>query len=442
MLNIVDNDRNMNPLNLVKHALDTTISLIKSGTAPTEALEKVSKELQLNKNYIQRVGENLNVALHYNHFRKSAEDRAQDFPVADIPTVTKNIFGQAEKTITEKKAEWFPEVAPKVNYSKFLTHKPFQKIASDISTSKANLESFGTTLKTTYKKAQDYISALEKELDHLQTEKVANDIYIESCFNALVKAFKKTAEARQEFHDFETKALYSHGDRAEPYIDLLYKAANLTEGRGRKDTIQIFDKTAELDLFESLLKAASRHTQLETELNDVTNFVTFQKCAFKAAGQKLCSSSTPQEKTASEEYADILDQALEKIAGPVTSSLLSDLLTQLSDVAYGRDKQSPAFKNSKMDNMTRTTLLQELIMTDPILKHQDPRKIIQAYQQILRLAPHLAMEKEVVRSLLRSMTAAQSLGTMEANQLIEGNTAYLKQHQMLRSGDAAKKKDK
>jgi hypothetical protein len=52
------------------------------------------------------------------------------------------------------------------------------------------------------------------------------------------------------------------------------------------------------------------------------------------------------------------------------------------------------------------------------------------------------MEKEVVRSLLRSMTAAQSLGTMEANQLIEGNTAYLKQHQMLHAVNDDKKKDK
>ena len=133
---------------------------------------------------------------------------------------------------------------------------------------------------------------------------------------------------------------------------------------------------------------------------------------------------------------------MEKSAGPVSASLLTDLYGQLSDATYGRDKKSPTFKNTKMDDITRTTLLQELIMTDPILKHQDPKKVIQAYQQILRLAPHLAMEKEVVRSLLRSMTAAQSLGTMEANQLIEGNTAYLKQHQMLHGGADDKKKDK
>lgn len=434
----------MEPLKLVKYALDSTISLINKGSDPGDALEKVSRDLSLNPNYIQRVGESLNVALHFNHFKKEASARAEDFPVANIPTVTKKIFGEKQATLEEKKASWFSSNADKVDYTRFLTNAQFQKTAKDISETKANYDGFGTSLKGVYKQAADYISYLDKEVDHLATEKVSNDIYLESCFNALVREFKKTAAARQEFHDFETKALHDHGEKAAAYIDLIYKAAELKEVRGKKeDCTLIFKKGKELEMFDSLLKSASKVAEMAEKLKDMEIFTGFQRASFKQAGYKLHNAIAETEKTAAENYADFLDTALEKIAGPVTTSLLTDLYGQLSDATYGRDKKSPTFKNTRMDDINRTTLLQELIMTDPILKHQDPKKVIQAYQQILRLAPHLAMEKEVVRSLLRSMTAAQSLGTMEANQLIEGNTSYLKQHQMLHGGAGDdKKKDR
>ncbi len=432
----------MEPLKLVKYALDSTIALINKGTEPTSALEKISRDLELNPNYIQRVGESLNVALHYNHFTKTASDRSEDFPVANIPEVTKSIFGETNKTSIQKKSEWFSPSAETIDYNKYLTNKAFQKVAGDISKTVAS-DSYQTSLKGLYKQAADYISSLDRELDVLRTEKVANDAYLEACFNALVNGFKKTASARQSFHDFETKALSEHGDRAKDYLDLIYKAAGLTEVRGTRDEHKMFfDKTKELNMFDSLLKSAAQVGELSQKLQDTELFVGFQRASFKQAGFKLHSNLEETEKTASENYADFLDTVLEKIAGPLTSSLLTDLYSRLDDATYGRDKKSPTFKNTRMDDINRSTLLQELIMTDSILKHQDPKKVIQAYQQILRLAPHLAMEKEVVRSLLRSMTAAQSLGTMEANQLIEGNTAYLKQHQMLHAVNDDKKKDK
>ncbi len=137
-------------------------------------------------------------------------------------------------------------------------------------------------------------------------------------------------------------------------------------------------------------------------------------------------------KTASDQLADSLGDILTKVGtGALTGSLVQDLYGQLSDAAYGRDKKSTTFKNTSLDNMDRSTVIQELVMTDPILAKQDPRKVISAYQQILRLAPHIAKEKEVVRSLLRTMTAVDGVGPMEANQMVEANSNYLKQHQMM-----------
>lgn len=57
------------PVALIKTALASAVKLVNSGVSPTEALSKVAKEHDLNQNYIQRVGESLNVSLTFNHMK-------------------------------------------------------------------------------------------------------------------------------------------------------------------------------------------------------------------------------------------------------------------------------------------------------------------------------------------------------------------------------------
>lgn len=433
----------MEPLKLIKYALDTSIALINQGSQPTSALEKTARELDLNPNYIQRVGEALNVALHYNHFNKSAAaNRADDFAVADIPTVTKTIFGEKEKTAAQKHSEWFGKQAEEIDYNKVLTHKGFKKQAEEIKNTDADFDSFDITFKGQYKKAADYISRLEKELDEIRTEKSANDTYLEAVFNATVNHFKKTAASRMAFHDFETKTFADHGERSKEYVDLIYKSAGLTEDRGIHDTGAInFEKSRELDLFDSLLKSASRSIELRDKLAEAEGYVAYNKAVFKHAGMKLHPDALKFEKEAASTLADIFEMMLEKdaFAGGIKESLIMDLYDQLSDAAYDRDKPSVAFKNTKMDNLNKVTMVQELMMTDPILRHQPPQKVLQAYQTMLRMSPHLAADKEVARALLRQLTATQSIAPTEANQWIEANTNLMKQQQMLQGVNPNKK---
>lgn len=428
----------MEPQKLVNYALNSTVAHINKGSTPTAALEKVARDLDLNANFIQRTGEALNVSLHFNHF-KTAADRASDFATADIPQVTRSIFGEKEASLSEKKAAWFPPVNDVIDYNKILANPMYKKAAVEIRKTDANFDTFGISYKGQYKKASDYISKIEKELDEIRTEKAANDVYLETIFNSLVKDFKKTASARSEFHELETQAFNMHGSRAVPYLDLIYKTANLTEERGAHDSQKLaFDSCPELDKFNSLLKSAARANDLKTELAEAETYVSAARGSFKEAGYKLNGPLQVVEKTACDEMANDIDDILEKTAaGQVTKSLVEQMFEKYRSP---NGSKTPAFKNTKADNSERTTMLQELIMTDPILAHQDPKKILSAYQQILRLAPHLAKEKEVVRSLLRQLTATQSLAPVEANQLVEANMNLMKQHQLLHSTQEDKKK--
>lgn len=432
----------MQPLKLIKHALDSTIELINKGEKPTVALEKVARALDLNPNYIQRTGEALNVALTYDHFKKNASDKAADFDIAQIPNVTKSIFGSKEKTIAEKKAEWFPKVAEDIDYNKFLTNPKFKKTASEIADTDAKHDHFGISYKGQFKKAQDYLSKLDRDVDEMKTEKVANDIYIEGAFFSLVNGFKKQASYRTPFHEFESQVYAEHGERAVPYLDLIHKAAEINDARGTHDKGLInFSKCKEAELFDSLLKAATAKAQHELEVKEAEEYITSQKKQFKEVGYKLNPLAQAFEKAACEKLAcelDTLDAEMEKQAlGEIGKSLAQDLYNQWRDTTTGKGVKKPVFENTNLDNHERRTILQDLIMTDPILKKIDPRKIISAYKQMLRLSPQLTKEKEVVRAQLRQMTAIGdgTLHPTDANQLVDVNTNLLKQHEMLHKTD-------
>ena len=437
----------MEPLKIIKHALDTTISLIRNGESPTVALEKVARELDLNPNYIQRTGEALNVALTYDHFKKNASDKAADFDIANTETATKNIFGAQDKTLAQKKAEWFPKVKEDIDYNKYLANPGFKKKAHEIKKTNANFDSFDISYKGQYKKAAEHMDRLDREMDVMKTEKVANDVYIENAFFNLVSSFKKEASARTPFHEFESQVYAQHGERAVPYIDLIYKSAELKEERGRHDDkYMAFTPVREALVFDSFLKAAAAKVQHEVEVKEAEAYINEQKTRFREIGYKLNPIAQAFDKVACDQLDEALDkigEEIEKVAvGDIGKGLITDLYNQFIDRSKGSDKSKPIYENTKLDNRDRTAILQELIMTDPILMKQDPRKIISAYQQVLRLAPHLSKEKEVVRAQLRAMMAGQALHPTDAGQLVNVNTDIMKQQKELKSTSDSKDDDK
>lgn len=412
---------------LVKSAVDATIKEIAKGTNPTAALSKVAADMNLNPNFIQRAGETVNVALHLSHFKTAS--KAEDFPIVDIPAVSAGQMAAKSKTLKEKKAAWFPTVTDIPDFRKALYNKESIKTAS---------EHFGEREETSTpyspafvnKLLRDKIARLEKEYDEAVTEKAGNEIFIEGSFNNLVNYFKKEASSRESFHEFETAAYSMHGVGVRPYIDLIHTSSKTAEERGIHDQFKFASDGMSLPsvgYFFNFIKAAQRHGELENKVAYASATLNLAKSGIKAAYNQAI---TPQEAEACSKQADELEDMFSKEAGAMTKSIADKLLEDYKNAS--KSKATPVFGNSSMDNRNRALLLQELIMTDPILAHQDPKRIAEAYQQILRLAPQVAKEKEVVRSLLRQMVATQSLAPVEANQLIETNTNLLRQFELLK----------
>jgi hypothetical protein len=77
----------------------------------------------------------------------------------------------------------------------------------------------------------------------------------------------------------------------------------------------------------------------------------------------------------------------------------------------------------------RNLLFQELVSTDPVNGKFPTHHVLDAYQQMLRIAPELSSEREVVRAFLSLAGATQQIDKSQADALIAANVRLFKLHQ-------------
>ncbi len=456
------------PNALVKIALSEVIQQVNGGTKPTEALKKIASDLDLNPNYIHRVGEALNVALHYNHF-KSASDRSAHFDIADIPTVVTSLFDGKEKTASQYAADTFGanEANDEVfNYNRMLKNPRYKAAYMKIASADATEESYGLSFKGAYEKSANIIRDLEQALDNGKTEKVGAEIALNSNFSKLAQHFRRDEGYRASFGEFESQAFSKHGEAAVPYLDLVYKTAGIADERGVHDSGYVmFEPVKELNMFDNLLKSAQDLLQTEEILKTAEENLNFEKEYFSEIGKlvagngKLSKAAFSEEDpiefkkkdesvkaaNAVEETDPVLAAIEKKAAANKEASILGmlsvgnilnktnihgELFKGVGERFTSAMGRSPAGAtpraNLTLENMERQLLLQELMLTDPILSKVPAQKVAKAYEQILRLSPQVSKEKEVVRAMLRQAVASQAVAPHDADQWTRLDTDILK----------------
>ena len=453
---------------LIKSALDSVVQYINGGSNPTDALQKVAEEFDLNHNYIHRVGNALNVALTYDHFKK-AEDRSTDFPIADIPAVVKKQYTVKDASEKKQISEQFSKNASEAESPDFvkIMYRPNYKEAY-VKIATAIEEDRLPTAKHICIKSANYISKLEKELDHAKTEKVGAELGMNSAFAGMVNTFSRSQEARTPFEEFESQVFSKYGEESVPYLDFIYKSAGLKEDRGVHDKhYTFFDLSKEASMFDKFMTSTEefkKNLALEKEASDLIKFEKahvsdmyqdygLSKLAEFEEGstEGPISNPVPAAEEAHKSKTEV-DPVMKKIQENIDAKKKSEELDKQADESGSwskrflakkieeafASKESPKknnFSASPLENIERQALVQDLIITDPILKKTTPQKVVHAYEQIIRLAPQLSLEKDVVRGLLRQLVEAQALSDYDADRLTQADINRMKQKQLQRGGN-------
>jgi len=440
------------PNKLLKAAVDDIVHSINSDKLPPHAaVVKTARDMDLNVHFIKRACEVINVALTYEHFRKNAAARDVDFPIVDAQKVSAEIFPNAEPTINEKKSQWFSGAMVEEEVPNFRRAKHDVQLQGQLAKlSNVQEEVRRMSDQGICEKAGFARMNMEQHLDDCRTEAIGAKLAVANKFSNLVNHWSKEAAARTPFAEFESQVFSRYGENAMPYVDLMHKAAGGTEPRGEHDAKYVaFDDAPETLRFGEFLKAAETFVEANTKLaeaaTDLAEINVKRATAYQAladrrrqdAAEEPSTDEPAPEKVASEEEetdpvmraAKIKIAEREKTAAGIAGGIPGALFSAFAD-QYKREATPSSGGSGASGNLDRKLLLQNLMVADPILKTYEPKRVTDAYEQFIRLAPELSGEKEIVRSHLRQMVASQAMTAFDGAQLMDANTKLLKQKQM------------
>lgn len=137
-----------------------------------------------------------------------------------------------------------------------------------------------------------------------------------------------------------------------------------------------------------------------------------------------------------EQDLDSMTRALGKgykdLASDALSALRSERQRELSGLT------------DDLKNMERSSVLQDLMLNDPIISEADPDEVASAYRSLLYFAPQASGNTEVSRAMIRQMLHSDGFSPYDASQLAELEKTHqqtLSKYRPSKDDDGAKDKD-
>jgi len=417
----------------LKDVLSNAVTYFQDSGDPNAACVKAANEAGFNADQADRLVETFNTARVICHY-KAAEDKTSACSLASKETVRGQLEAPAEKTAaaTEydtadygcyKQAE-VDYVVPEVKVAAAeLKEAPLSKEAADwLAVREASV------VAECVKTAEEEARASNAMADEL-AEKVAMQLSRNVSLDAVHDRMARLVTA------------YALDERYAPGVEKV--AAFLPEA-------------SDPDL-ALLKKYASRHVIPTDDLADVLPAIK-EAADFvaEAAGLIAYAETLKQEKTA-QALPDIdslpndpatleglllkeriLGERQRRLAPPVApkakakadkgtdgkgSARASSFMTYLTDLAKEyHDTGAQARINkatSGINNVRRQLILQDLLVRDKVLSQEDPNAVAAAFRSIHQISPDSTLNKEVLRSMLRSVVQSVALSPYDAKTLVD-----------------------
>lgn len=347
-------------------ALDKAATMSITETDPNKVLVKVAQEFKLTHPELCRVTEAYNKAKSVAFLKKaSSEDRANDFPLADMTKISESIYG-VEKTAEEK-------TFPVRNYADMYNSTLFEKTAAETKTESTPRPAVPRSRASVWKQASEYYesqSAVKSILDNKRRNfKVQRDYTLKKvasiCEHMKKDELTKVARLLVNAYGIEKGAEYIKE------INQNVKCNKLPEN---------LQKTAHAAMFpigEVYLGLSDIHSlglQLDRSRKD---FEWFQKNA-----------------------EDVEPGPLVKQVGDLSKLLVIEPKTP---EAVDIHTAMPSKWDPHLKNLEAKKMIYDLYRFDPVVQSYPLSDVGDAYNEIVGTTPALADNKAWMRASLRRM---------------------------------------
>lgn len=424
----------------IEKVLDAMYADVELGVHPNEALEKVATAYNLTPEFIRLVGRAYNSGLtnYYIHGEKNTRKLAS-FPVCDPETIVRKLYKVQPKqksgsvsldyyaTPVELGLK-FPRV-PRDDYVK----------AADFRSESSYAKEFMTLYNRVRKERDEYLSAMHKWASQA-----------DMCLQHLADYFRSVGAVDPD-EVLENCRVYIRG------ADVLFKTAGVTKAKNVQYSRNVpvdwskqpyASVKAAVFAVERFAEASRRYQQIASRIRELEARLPLRKGASAAQERMLDGpiatallkrvfkeaqgaghgrgQGRRQGSRGRDRSDDDRKESVKTRTPPIvseTSQAAGQAGRTLRELAY-RTLAAPATKSvvepsyesmltalHREGNTAQVKIyLTHLMLDDPIIQNYDPDEVLNAFQNIARLAPHITVYPELLRGTLRKLLAA---GTLE-----------------------------
>jgi hypothetical protein len=110
---------------------------------------------------------------------------------------------------------------------------------------------------------------------------------------------------------------------------------------------------------------------------------------------------------------------LSALGSGMSEALKMPVQRAMTSITSGGEAEEEHRLTGTLRNMQRKLLLEDLLVNDPVLSGEDPQAVVTAYQTMVNMAPEVSLNKEIVRSVLRTAANAVSFSPFDARNIAE-----------------------
>lgn len=420
----------------LKEALESAVGYFQDGGDPNAACVKAANEAGFNADQADRLVETFNTARVICHY-KAADDKTSSCSLADKETVRSQLTAKPEEKTAEhsfgdydfyKQAE-VDHVVRQTKEAEFeLKEEPISKEAA------AWLKAREVrTLKELAKEASEQARATYSLADEV-AEKAAHDLS----------------------RDVDLDRVHDRMARMVRAYALDYRYAP-----GVEKIAAFLPKPSDPDDISHLLKYAAQHIVdtsdldgLMVQVKEASDLVA-EASALEAYAAEMSKMAQEAEKPLTRKDLEgkspetlkdmlttekILGENAKRLAAPTSvpakapssgggSSGGSSHEGRNSLIAYLRDSWKKQYDDESqarvnkategLNNVRRQLILQDLLVRDKILAQEDPNNVMSVYRSIHQVSPDTTLNKEVLRSMMRSAVQSVAISPFDAKALVD-----------------------
>lgn len=411
--------------------VESMINLVNSGHTPTEALQKVASEKNLNEEYVRRVGEAYNQSRTlYELGNRDGQARLGVWETADINKVASALAPKTDSMLFAKHMQKAASTTDFISsWGKARNNSRLSETLGKPHTKAAELSEPGQLGGNLPNPKKEELEVKTKPAtaskDDRFIELAKSEEKFSSALNDAVYSLRTGFLQGRPFHEVEKLAHAKWGSNASSIMSALFEMSH-AKSAGQRRAL-----SAELDPSSVTLTDLIAPTFASVE-RLVGAAVDMHKRA-GSLGRKPLANRMPAEKKADDDGvlatgvnpAKKVNRSLLGLADAVVGpeDQVRDQAKSLYRDEVGKNVlklEDPDFKNEGQAIDAKYTLA-DLMSNDDIIKGYNPDEVLEAFNDISEVAPEAARSGVIMRDLLRRHLTQGGLQAMDVNQAITVN---------------------